>query len=49
MGNRNEMSIRFDSYSVNEGFARVAVAASWQTWTRHWMNWRMSRRLCQKL
>lgn len=24
---RNEMSIRFDSYSVNEGFARVAVAA----------------------
>ena len=26
-GERNEMSIRFDSYSVNEGFARVAVAA----------------------
>lgn len=24
---RNEMSIRFDSYSANEGFARVAVAA----------------------
>ena len=27
MSERNEMSIRFDSYSVNEGFARVAVAA----------------------
>ncbi len=27
MGERNEMSIRFDSYSANEGFARVAVAA----------------------
>ncbi len=27
MNERNEMSIRFDSYSVNEGFARVAVAA----------------------
>lgn len=27
MKNRNEMSIRFDSYSANEGFARVAVAA----------------------
>ena len=24
---KNEMSIRFDSYSANEGFARVAVAA----------------------
>ena len=24
---RNEMSIRFDSYSANEAFARVAVAA----------------------
>ena len=24
---RNEMSIQFDSYSVNEGFARVAVAS----------------------
>ena len=24
---RNEMSIRFDSFSSNEGFARVAVAA----------------------
>lgn len=27
MGEKNEMSIRFDSYSANEGFARVAVAA----------------------
>ncbi len=27
MNERNEMSIRFDSYSANEGFARVAVAA----------------------
>lgn len=27
MNEKNEMSIRFDSYSVNEGFARVAVAA----------------------
>lgn len=27
MEKRNEMSIRFDSYSANEGFARVAVAA----------------------
>ena len=27
MNDRNEMSIRFDSYSANEGFARVAVAA----------------------
>lgn len=27
MNSRNEMSIRFDSYSANEGFARVAVAA----------------------
>lgn len=27
MKDRNEMSIRFDSYSANEGFARVAVAA----------------------
>lgn len=27
MGAKNEMSIRFDSYSANEGFARVAVAA----------------------
>ena len=27
MKKRNEMSIRFDSYSANEGFARVAVAA----------------------
>lgn len=27
MNRRNEMSIRFDSYSANEGFARVAVAA----------------------
>ena len=27
MCKKNEMSIRFDSYSVNEGFARVAVAA----------------------
>ena len=27
MTDRNEMSIRFDSYSANEGFARVAVAA----------------------
>jgi len=27
MSERNEMSIRFDSYSANEGFARVAVAA----------------------
>lgn len=27
MGKQNEMSIRFDSYSANEGFARVAVAA----------------------
>ena len=27
MNRRNEMSIRFDSYSTNEGFARVAVAA----------------------
>lgn len=27
MEKKNEMSIQFDSYSVNEGFARVAVAA----------------------
>ena len=27
VNSRNEMSIRFDSYSANEGFARVAVAA----------------------
>lgn len=27
MKNTNEMEIRFDSVSVNEGFARVAVAA----------------------
>ena len=28
MKNTNEMEIRFDSRSVNEGFARVAVAQS---------------------
>ena len=27
MKNTNEMEIRFDSRSVNEGFARVAVAS----------------------
>ena len=27
-GERNEMSIRFDSYSVNEGFANVKTAVS---------------------
>lgn len=27
MENRNEVTVIFDSYSVNEGFARMAAAA----------------------
>ena len=27
MENKNEITITFDSYSVNEGFARMAAAA----------------------
>ena len=45
----NQMQLTFPSKSVNEGFARAAVAVVLQpSWIRPWMNWGILKRLFQR-